>query len=181
MTSALGARLLGVVVAVMLGALVIGLPSAVPAFGAPAGAGGSASSAASETGQGNLAVLDLIFLVDESGSETAQKVANEKATVGTIVQSLLNPASRVTVIGFGGVNHVAPNQVPTDVACVPTIASGAANLDYLSTCVSKLHRRTEAEGDDTDYAAALSQAMSYLPRRAPPRRRLPPGRTRSSS
>jgi hypothetical protein len=104
----------------------------------------------------------LVFLVDESGSETQQKVSDEKATVGTIVQSLLNPASRVTVIGFGGVNHVAPNQVPTDVACVPTIASGAANLDYLSTCVSKLHRRTEAEGDDTDYAAALAQAVSYL-------------------
>ena len=32
--------------------------------------------------------------------------------------------SRVTVIGFGGVNHVAPNQNPVDVVCQPTIASG---------------------------------------------------------
>ena len=158
-----GPRPLGPLVMAVLAALVIALVAGLPALAAPAGAAsGPAGPASPQAGQGKLAVLDLVFLVDESGSETPQKVADEKATVGTIVQSLLNPASRVTVIGFGGVNHVAPNQVPTDVACVPTIASGAANLDYLSTCVSKLHRRTEAEGDDTDYAAALAQAMNYL-------------------
>jgi hypothetical protein len=103
-----------------------------------------------------------VVLVDESGSETPQKVADEKQTVGTIVQTMLNPSSRVTVIGFGGVNHVVGDQNPVDVVCQPTIASGAANLDYLSTCVDALHRRTEAEGDDTDYAAALTEAMQYL-------------------
>lgn len=115
-------------------------------------------------GQGlaGVAVLDVVVLVDESGSETPAKVADEKQTVGTIVQSQLNPRSRVTVIGFGGVNHVVPNQDPVDVVCQPTIASGAQNLSYLATCVGKLHRRTEQEGDDTDYAAALGQAMSYL-------------------
>ena len=140
----------------------------------------AANSTGTQTGQAKLAVLDLVFLVDESGSETPQTVADEKTDVGTIVQSLLNPESRVTVIGFGGVNHVAPNEVPTDVACVPTIANSQANLGYLSTCVSKLHRRGETEGDDTDYAAGLSQAMSYLARRAPRRRHRPPGRSRSS-
>jgi hypothetical protein len=119
-------------------------------------------AAASATGQSNLAALDVVVLVDESGSETAQKVADEKQTVGTIVQTMLNPSSRVTVIGFGGVNHVAPSQNPVDVVCQPTIASGTTNLDYLSSCVGGLHRRTEAEGDDTDYAAALTEAMSYL-------------------
>jgi hypothetical protein len=157
-TGARGARLLGAAVAVVLAVLAAGLP----AVAAPAAVGRPAGLAAAQARQGGLALLDLVLLVDESGSETAQKVADEKATAGMIVESLLDPDSRVTVIGFGGVNHVAPNQVPTDVACVPTIANGAANLDYLSTCVSKLHRRTEAEGDDTDYAAALSQAMSYL-------------------
>ena len=121
-----------------------------------------AGSASSGPVQGNLALLDVVVLVDESGSETPQKVADERATVGTIVPSLLNRASRVTVIGLGGVNHVVPDQVATDVACVPTIASGATNLAYLSSCIGKLHRRSEAEGDDTDYAAALGQAMNYL-------------------
>ena len=123
---------------------------------------GLGRAAASGAGQSGVAVLDVAVLVDESGSETPQKVADEKQTVGTIVQTMLNPGSRVTVIGFGGVNHVVPNQNPVDVVCQPTIASGAANLDYLSNCVGKLHRRTEQQGNDTDYAAALSEAMNYL-------------------
>lgn len=119
------------------------------------------ASSARPTGVGDT-VLDVVMLVDESGSETDANVAEERQTAGTIAQSLLNPRSRVTVVGFGGVNHVAPNQDPVDVACQPTIASGAVNLSYLATCVNSLHRRTEAEGDDTDYAAALGQAMSYF-------------------
>ena len=117
---------------------------------------------ASGPGLANVAVLDVVMLVDESGSETPAKVADEKQTAGTIVQSMLNPHSRVTVVGFGGVDHVVPSQVPVDVVCQPTIASGAAHLSYLASCVSKLHRRTPAQGDYTDYAAALGQAMDYF-------------------
>ena len=115
-------------------------------------------------GTPGVAVLDVAVLVDESGSETKQSVADEQQTAGTIVQTMLNPASRVTVIGFGGVNNVVPGQNPVDLLCQPTIASGAANLDYLANCVGKIHKRSEAQGDDTDYAAALAQAMSYLGR-----------------
>ena len=117
---------------------------------------------AADSGSANVAVLDVVLLVDESGSETPAKVADEKQTAGTIVQSMLNARSRVTVVGFGGVNHVTPNQTPVDVACQPTIAGGPQNLSYLASCVNKLHRRSEQEGDDTDYAAALGQAMNYL-------------------
>jgi hypothetical protein len=149
----------------LVASLLLALLAAWPAQAAHAGPGsvaGPGRGAASAAGQSGVAVLDVAVLVDESGSETPQKVQDEKQTVGTIVQSMLNPDSRVTVIGFGGVNHVAPGQNPVDVTCQPTIASGAANLDYLSNCVGKLHRRTEAEGDDTDYAAALGEAMNYL-------------------
>lgn len=124
-------------------------------------AGASRSGTAQSTGSG-VAVLDVVMLVDESGSETAVSVAQEKQVAETIGQSMLNPASRITVVGFGGVNHLAPAQNPIDVACKPTVASGAQNLGYLSSCVNSLHRRTEAEGNDTDYAAAFGQAMSYL-------------------
>jgi von Willebrand factor type A domain len=154
-------RIAGGGVAAVLAALL----AAVPAQAAQAGPGavaGPGRPAASGTGQAGVAVLDVAVLVDESGSETPQKVEDEKQTVGTIVQTMLNPASRVTVIGFGGVNNVVPNQNPVDVVCQPTIASGTANLDYLSNCVGQLHRRTEQQGDDTDYAAALSEAMNYL-------------------
>ncbi len=119
------------------------------------------TSEASPAGVGDT-VLDVVMLVDESGSETDANVAAERQTAGTIAQTLLNPRSRVTVVGFGGVNHVAPNQDPVNVACQPTIASGAIHLAYLASCVNSLHRRTEQEGDDTDYAAALGQAMFYF-------------------
>ncbi len=152
---------LATAVAAMLGiAGLLTLASAGPV--ARAAQSSAAGSAAPAAGLANVAVLDVVMLVDESGSETPAKVADEKQTVATIVQSMLNPRSRVTVVGFGGVNHVAPHQTPVDIACVPTIASGQQNLSYLASCVNSLHRRTEAEGDDTDYAAALGQAMSYL-------------------
>jgi hypothetical protein len=102
------------------------------------------------------------MLVDESGSETNESVAQERQVAATVGQSMLNPGSRVTVVGFGGVNHVASDQNPIDVACKPTIAGGPQNLAYLSTCADSLHRRAEAQGNDTDYAAAFGQAMSYL-------------------
>jgi hypothetical protein len=106
--------------------------------------------------------LDLVMLVDESGSLSNADVASEIAAAGAIAQAPLNPRSRVTIVGFGGVNGVAPNQDPISVVCQPTITDSVTNLEHLATCVKALHRRTEAEGDDTDYAAALSQAMSYL-------------------
>ena len=144
------------------------LAAVAPAQAAGASTAGAAAlssaarSAAPAANSASLAALDVVVLVDESGSETPAKVADEKQTVGTIVQSMLNPRSRVTVVGFGGVNNLVPGQDPVDVVCQPTIASGPQNLSYLASCVSKLHRRTEQEGDDTDYAAALGQAMSYF-------------------
>ncbi len=141
--------------------MTLGLVSAVLLGGLPAA---QAAPAGPVTGPAlaSVAVLDVVMLVDESGSETPQKVAQETATAGTIAQSMLNPRSRVTVIGFGGVNHVVPDQNPVSVVCQPTIASGQQNLSYLATCVKGLHRRSEREGDDTDYAAALLEAMNYL-------------------
>jgi hypothetical protein len=121
-------------------------------------------------------LIDMVVLVDESGSETAASVADEKATTLEVASSLLNPQSRVTVIGFGGVNDPSANQDPTNVACPPT---AAANRDALATCVSKnLYRRTPGQGDDTDYAAALGQAMSYLDPSTTYGQQSPPGATK---
>ena len=156
-----GARLRGAcAVAAASAATLLAFVAPAPA-GAATAAAGTPSATAALAGHGD-AVLDVVMLVDESGSETNANVAAERQTAGTISQALLNPHSRVTVVGFGGVNHVAPNQNPVNVACQPTIASGAVNLSYLASCVNNLHRRTEAAGDDTDYAAALGQAMSYF-------------------
>ncbi|MGH3158145.1 MAG: VWA domain-containing protein, partial [Streptosporangiaceae bacterium] len=122
---------------------------------------GTSQRSASSAGSG-LPLLDVVMLVDESGSETPVSVAQERQVSATIGQSMLNPGSRITVVGFGGANNLVPNQDPVSVACNPTIVDSPRNLDYLSTCVNSLHRRTEREGDDTDYAAALGQAMTYF-------------------
>lgn len=106
--------------------------------------------------------LNLVILVDESGSESNADIKHEAEAAATIAQTPLNPQSRVTVVGFGGADGAKPNQDPTTVACQPTITSGVTNLEYLARCVSRLHRRTAAQGDNTDYAAALAQAMTYL-------------------
>jgi hypothetical protein len=151
-------RVAGGVAAAALTALL----TALPAQAGPTALASPGRTSDTGTGQSGLAALDVAVLVDESGSETPQKVADEKQTVGTIVQTMLNPSSRVTVIGFGGVNNVVPHQNSVDVVCQPTIASGATNLDYLSNCAGNLHRRTEQQGDDTDYATALGEAMNFL-------------------
>jgi hypothetical protein len=149
----------------MAGFTLVALPAAsmaqVNAISVPHAGTSSGSSAA---GSGQLGLLDVVILVDESGSETPAKIADEKATTLEVATSMLSQQSRVTVVGFGGVNNVVPNQDPTDPTCRPTIAS-AANFGYLTSCVNGvngLHQRTEPEGDDTDYAAALGQAMSYF-------------------
>jgi von Willebrand factor type A domain len=123
--------------------------------------------------------LDIVMLVDESASLSDADVAREIQAAGTIAQTPLNPRSRVTVVGFGGVNGVRPDQDPTAVVCQPTITDGTASFDYLSRCVSGLHRRTDAEGDDTDYAAALAQAMNYLGGGTPASQQSPAGATKA--
>jgi hypothetical protein len=153
---------MSVVATMMLLLLAVQVPAqAFQNSGITAGNGQVPNAHARMNGVGDTP-LDIVMLVDESGSETDAGVARERQAAGTIDQTLLNPHSRVTVIGFGGVNGVAPNQDPTNVACQPTIASGPVNLAYLAKCVNGLHRRAEAEGNDTDYAAALGQAMAYL-------------------
>jgi von Willebrand factor type A domain len=158
--------------------LLIGLLAGFALISLPSTADSDAfSRSGTAASSGQLALLDVVVLVDESGSETPAKVADEKATTLEIITSMLNPGSRVTVVGFGGVNNLVANRDPTDVACQPTIAS-QANLGYLTSCVGKLHRRSEQQGDDTDYAAALGQAMSYFNPDSAAGRQSPPGATK---
>ena len=66
------------------------------------------------------------------------------------------------MVKVGSVDRVLPNpKLPIDVVCQPaTIASGTQNLAYGASSVNSFSARREQPGDDTDYAAALGQAMS---------------------
>jgi hypothetical protein len=104
---------------------------------------------------------DIVVLVDESGSQTPYSVRQEAEAAEAIAQGGLNSASRVTVVGFGSNNGLPGQQAATQV-CRPTAIGSAPARQYLATCVAALHRRTFAQGWDTDFAAAMAQAMSYF-------------------
>ncbi|HET9898785.1 MAG TPA: vWA domain-containing protein [Streptosporangiaceae bacterium] len=106
--------------------------------------------------------LNMVILVDESGSESSLDISHEAQAASTIAQSVLNPQSRVSVVGFGGADAVAPRADPTAIVCQPTTTSGTGNLEYLARCVGGLRPRTAAEGNNTDYYGALGQALSIL-------------------
>ena len=109
---------------------------------------------------------DVVVLVDESGSETAYNVQQEAEAAQTIAEDALNSRSEVTVVGFGSNNGLPGQQAATQV-CRPTVIDSPPSRQYLADCVSALHPRTQAEGWDTDFAAAMSQAMSYFAQGSP--------------
>jgi hypothetical protein len=106
-------------------------------------------------------LLDVVVVVDESGSLSDDDVHREVDAVRYIaLGSGLNPASRVTVIGFGSENGSGKSAI--DVVCPPSIVGTSAERAAVNRCVNGLHRRTVDEGNDTDQATALTQALSYF-------------------
>jgi len=145
--------------------------AASPAFAQP----GSTSLLAGSGSTLENTPLDMVILVDESGSESTTDIQHEAEAAATIAQAPLNPRSRVTIFGFGGADGTAPDQNPIDAVCQPTVTSSKANLEYLAGCVTKLHARTAAEGYNTDYVAALTQAMNILSPSTPQGQQSPAG------
>lgn len=125
----------------------------------------SARAAGSEAGDAiDPALLDTVIVVDESGSLTDADLAREREAVSIIASGALNPSSRVTVIGFGSDNG---QQSPVDEVCPPTVVDTPAGRASLEKCVGALRIRTAAEGNDTDHASALAQALSYFSQGGP--------------
>ncbi len=104
--------------------------------------------------------IRVVVLVDESGSLKPADVAREKEGAALIAETQFSTESQVAVVGFGSSN--APGQTPVDNVCRLTKTDNDADRGYLSECVDKLHARTEAEGNDTDFAKAMEQALSIL-------------------
>lgn len=105
--------------------------------------------------------VGVVVLVDESGSLQDSGVAAERAATETIVQADPATSSQLAVVGFAGRNG-GPGQSPVDVVCQPTTVTSGPNRDYLAGCTQSLTSRTEAQGNDTDFPSALSEALSLL-------------------
>ncbi|MFI5932219.1 vWA domain-containing protein [Actinoplanes sp. NPDC051494] len=119
-----------------------------------------AAPAAARDEPATLPAMQVVVLVDESGSLSDTDVVKEREAARTIAFSVLAPGSVVSVVGFGSSDRSGQSAV--DVACSPTVLDSPQARDALAECVGDLHRRTPAEGDDTDQAAALQQALSFV-------------------
>lgn len=103
--------------------------------------------------------LQIVVLVDESGSLSDTDVAGEKDAANLIVRGELSPASTVSVLGFGSSN--GPGQKAIDPVCGDGRPLSEAR-EETSQCVATVHRRTEAEGNNTDFISALNESAHYL-------------------
>ncbi|WP_432097861.1 VWA domain-containing protein [Streptomyces sp. WAC 04229] len=103
--------------------------------------------------------VDFVVLVDESGSLSAADVAAERAAASILALGEVSERSRAAVAGFGSAS--GPGQTPVDTVC-PMTRADAAGREQLSSCVSALKRRGDAEGNGTDFPAALAQGLSLL-------------------
>ncbi|MGW0810944.1 vWA domain-containing protein [Nonomuraea sp. NPDC002799] len=102
----------------------------------------------------------VVILVDESGSLSGPDVARERAAAQLIALSELSPRSQVAVVGFGSSN--GPGQSAVDIVCPLSGVQTAQDRESLSRCVEKLRRRATEDGNDTDHAAALEQALDIM-------------------
>jgi hypothetical protein len=122
-----------------------------------------APSAAGQTGPDAEQVaqpIRVVVLVDESGSLSADDVREEENAASTIATSEISPRSQVAVVGFGSGGGTAGS--PVDEVCPLTELASEAARAKLVQCVQNLHPRTDAEGNDTDFVAALDQAQAIL-------------------
>nr|SBO94021.1 hypothetical protein BN4615_P3537 [Nonomuraea gerenzanensis] len=119
-------------------------------------------SAAQAAPPSDVKPVRVVILVDESGSLKDQDVKRERAAAQLIALSELSPQSQVAVVGFGSSN--GPGQSAVDIVCPLTGVQTAQDRESLSRCVEKLRLRTSEEGNDTDHAAALEQALDIMGR-----------------
>ncbi|WP_162684179.1 vWA domain-containing protein [Streptomyces populi] len=119
----------------------------------------SPSSAAGDPAGLAPAPVDFVVLVDESGSLSDSDVAAERAAASLLALGEVSDDSRAAVLGFGSVT--GRGQTPVDTVC-PLTRLDTVGREQLSSCTAKLHRRSEREGNGTDFPAALAQALSVL-------------------
>ncbi len=105
--------------------------------------------------------VQIVLLVDESGSLRADGVAREKEAARTIALGAVAPDTTVSVVGFGS-SDGSPGQTAAITRCPPTKVDSAQSRDTLARCIDGVHARQPSEGSHTDHVAALRQALGFL-------------------
>lgn len=101
-----------------------------------------------------------VILVDESGSLDPAAVANERTAAALLAIGELSPQSQFALAGFGSSN--GPGQNAVEPYCDFITLGDRVARERFVDCTERVHRRAPDEGNDTDHAAALAQAVSQL-------------------
>jgi len=100
---------------------------------------------------------DVVIAIDESGTLQAQ-LNLEKRAAALIIASELNPGTRVAVVGFASEG----GKGATDV-CKLTVVGDQRSRNELVNCLDlEIRPRSAADGNNTDYVAALKEAIGVL-------------------
>lgn len=105
--------------------------------------------------------VQIVLLVDESGSLSTDGVAREKEAARTIGLGAVARDTTVSVVGFGS-SDGSPGQAAAITRCPPTKVDSGQSRDTLAQCIDDVHAREPSEGSHTDHVAALRQALSFL-------------------
>ncbi len=143
--------LLGAGAAVLLALPAVARADAQAARGSAAAAAGAAQA------------VDVVILADESGSmqQFPNEIQGEQQAATQIVQEEWSAQSQVAIYGFGSAPPGAPAQAAIDQYCGPMQLTDAGRA-RLAQCAAEIKPRTQAEGYNTDFAAALVQAKTVL-------------------
>ena len=110
--------------------------------------------------------VNVVILADESGSmqQYPDEVRGERQAAAQIVQEEWSPQSQIAIYGFGSApeKRGAQPQSAIDQYCGPTELTGNDARTRLTQCAAEITPRKASLGNDTDFAAALTQANTVL-------------------
>ncbi|GII90051.1 vWA domain-containing protein [Sinosporangium siamense] len=104
--------------------------------------------------------VQIVVLVDQSGSLTPAAVEAEREAASRIAQSAIRPGTSVAVLGFA--SAPAEGQTSVDRICPLLKTDDEIGKQRLSECVRDIRGRTEREGDDTDFVEAFRTARDVF-------------------
>ena len=129
--------------------------------GSPASGGASPATPFS-----NAKPVNVVILADESGSmlHYPDEITGEQQAAIEIVQAAWSPYSQIAMYGFGSApptRGASPSQA-VDKLCGLTELNTMDNLNTLTRCANLIAPRRQPGEDNTDFAAALTEAENVL-------------------
>lgn len=100
------------------------------------------------------------IVVDESGSLTDEAVVQERVAASSVAVVDPSPETMVAIIGFGSSNGESQSATQTYCSLGPTRAP--EDRTRLQACAERVHKRTPAEGNDTDFVAAIQAGINEV-------------------